>query len=116
MTASAFSLSAAFPEAQFEILAGEPVLGGLRGATRHYFCPACMSWLFTRPDGLDGFVNLRSSMLDDPRLTKPFAEFWTREKLAWVTTPAVHSFESVPPMETFAGVIEGYAAARAAEA
>jgi hypothetical protein len=35
------------------------------GTTRHFFCPHCMSRMFTRPDGFD-FVNLRATMLDDP--------------------------------------------------
>ena len=56
MTASAFSLSSLYPNNEFEVTLGEPVLGGLHGATRHYFCPHCMSWLYTRPDGLDDFA------------------------------------------------------------
>src|SRR6478735_12330017 len=68
MTASAFSLSVLYPSASFEVVQGEPVIGGLHGATRHFFCPHCMSWLFTRPEGLDEFVNVRTVMLDDASL------------------------------------------------
>jgi hypothetical protein len=64
MTASAFSLSALYPSNRFKITSGEPVIGGLRGATRHYFCAYCMSWLFTRPEGMDEFVNVRVTMMD----------------------------------------------------
>ena len=39
MTASAYSLSALYPRDEFKITAGEPSIGGLHGATRHYFCP-----------------------------------------------------------------------------
>jgi len=53
MTASAFSLSVLYPSASFEVVQGEPVIGGLHGATRHFFCPHCMSWLFTRMPGMD---------------------------------------------------------------
>ncbi len=66
MTGSAFSLSAAIPSEGFAVTQGEPVIGGLHGPSRHYFCPHCLSWLFTRPEGLDHFVNVRSTMLDDP--------------------------------------------------
>lgn len=38
MSASAFSLSAAIPSAGFEIARGGPVVGGLHGPTRHFFC------------------------------------------------------------------------------
>ena len=65
MTSSAYSLSAAIPAEGFEVIRGEPVVGGLHGASRHFFCPHCMSWMFTRPEGLDWFVNIRSTMLDD---------------------------------------------------
>ena len=59
MSASAFSLSVAIPAAGFAVTQGEPVIGGLHGAARHYFCPHCKSWMFTRMEGLDAFVNLR---------------------------------------------------------
>ena len=65
MTASAFSLTLTIPSDGFAVTAGEPVIGGLHGATRHHFCPYCMSWMFTRPEGFDAFVNLRPSVLDD---------------------------------------------------
>jgi hypothetical protein len=48
MSASAFSLGAAIPSEGFEVIQGEPVIGGLHGANRHYFCAYCMSWIFTR--------------------------------------------------------------------
>ncbi|TIW64275.1 MAG: GFA family protein, partial [Mesorhizobium sp.] len=74
MSASAYSLSAAIPSEAFAVTEGEPVIGGLHGASRHYFCPHCMSWMFTRPEGLDWFVNLRPTMLDDPGWFTPFVE------------------------------------------
>jgi hypothetical protein len=101
MTASAFSLSALYPSRSFEVLRGEPVVGGLHGATRHFFCPHCMSWLFTRPEGMDEFVNVRTTMLADPGRFPPFVETWTGEKLPWAKTPAVHSFEKLPPMDRY---------------
>jgi hypothetical protein len=107
MTASAFSLSAAIPSDGFSVLKGEPVIGGLHGATRHYSCPHCMSWMFTRAEGLDWFVNVRPTMLDEPRWFIPFVETFTEEKLAWATTPAVHSYTRFPPFEEYERVDEG---------
>jgi len=109
MTASAFSLSALYPSESLEILGGEPVIGGLHGATRHFFCPHCMSWLFTRPEGLDQFVNIRATMLDDARGFTPFIETYTSEALPWAKTPAIHSFEKLPPMERYAELVEEFA-------
>lgn len=109
MTASAYSLSAAIPSEGFLVTQGEPVIGGLHAAPRHYFCSYCMSWMFTRPDGFDTFVNVRATMLDDPSWFTPFIETWTSEKLPWATTPAVHSFEKLPAFEDFEGLTKAYA-------
>jgi hypothetical protein len=109
MTASAYSLSAAIPTDGFSITKGEPVIGGLHGASRHYFCPHCMSWMFTRPEGLDWFVNLRATMLDDPNWFTPFIETWTSEKLPWAATPAVHSFEALPEFAQYEDLTRQYA-------
>jgi hypothetical protein len=109
MTASAFSLSAAIPSGGFSVTKGEPVIGGLHGASRHYFCPYCMSWMFTRPEGMDWFVNLRPTMLDDPSWFTPFIETWTSEKLPWATTPAAHSFKTMPAFDEYEGLTEEYA-------
>ena len=109
MTASAFSLSALYTSDSFEVTQGEPVIGGLHGATRHFFCPHCLSWVFTRPEGFDDLVNVRATMFDDARSFTPFVETYTSEKLPWATTPAVHSFEQVPPLERFPELCEEFA-------
>lgn len=110
MSASAYSLSAAIPSEGFEITQGEPVIGGLHGAARHYFCPHCMSWMFTRPEGVDFFVNLRPTMLDDTSWFTPFIETFTSEKLPWAATGAPHSYETFPPYEAFDRLIQDYGA------
>jgi hypothetical protein len=109
MSASAYSLSAAIPSDGFEITQGEPVIGGLHGASRHYFCPHCMSWMFTRPEGFDAFVNLRASVLDDHGWFSPYVEMWTQEKLPWANTPAAHSFATQPEFSAYQGLIAEYA-------
>lgn len=109
MSASAYSLSAAIPSEGCAITKGEPVIGGLHGASHHYFCPHCMSWMFTRPEGLDWFVNLRPTMLDEPNWFTPFIETWTSEKLPWASTPAVHSFEALPAFEQYETFTRQYA-------
>jgi hypothetical protein len=109
MTSSAFALTLTLPSAGFAVVAGEPVIGGLHGATRHYFCPHCMSWMFTRPEGFEQFVNLRPSMLDAHQWFVPFIEVYTQEKLPWATTPAVRSFASHPAMQDYARLIEEFA-------
>lgn len=98
---SAYSLSAAIPSAGFAVTQGEPVIGGLHGPIRHYFCDYCMSWLFTRPEGMDWFVNVRATMLDDASGFVPFIETCTSEKLPWATTPARHGFAGFPAIDQY---------------
>jgi len=110
MSASAYSLSAAVPAEGFEVTEGEPAIGGLHGAdAHHYHCPHCKSWMFTRPEGMDWFVNLRPTMLDDANWFSPFIETYTSEKLPWATTPAVHSYETFPPFEAYEGLVREFA-------
>jgi hypothetical protein len=94
---------------EFKVMSGEPVIGGLHGATRHYFCPHCMSWVFTRPEGMDEFVNVRATLMDDARRFIPFLETYTDEMLPWAKTPAVHSFRKFPPPEQFPALLAEFA-------
>jgi hypothetical protein len=112
MSASAFSVTITVPEDGFEIVSGEPVLGGLHGPEVHqYHCDWCKTWVFTRPPEGMGFVNVRATLLDDPSPAVPFVELFTAEKLPWATTPATHSFAGQPgAMEAWAPLIEEFAA------
>ena len=110
MSGSAYSLSAAIPSQGFAVVEGEPVVAGASAEAGHHFCPDCMTWMFTRPAGLDFFVNVRPTMLDDTRWYSPFIETYTSEKLTWATTPAVHSYEKFPAMEDFEPLIGAYMA------
>ncbi len=105
MSASAFSLSLVIPDSGFKVITGNPVIGGLHGATQHYFCPSCMSWLFTHPESLDGFVNLRVSMLNEHSWFVPFIEVWTKESLPWANTSAVYSFATQPEFKEYSRLI-----------
>jgi len=109
MSSSAYSLSSAIPSDGFQVTKGEPVIGGLHGEIHHFFCPHCMSWMFTRPPGMDWFVNLRPTMLDDARWFRPFIETFTSEKLPWASTPAVHSYEGFPPFEAYESLTKEFA-------
>ena len=113
MTASAFSLTLTVPSEGFAVTAGEPVIGGLHGATRHYFCPHCMSWLFTRAEDMDWFVNLRPSTLDAHGWFVPFIEVWTSEALPWASTPAAHRYPTQPEFDAYQALVAAFAEAGA---
>jgi hypothetical protein len=108
MSASAFSLSIAVPADGFELIGGEAVLGGL-SRDMHFFCPRCMSWMFTRPIGFDWFVNIRATMLDQHAWFEPFVETYTSEKLPWASTHAKHSYEGLPDMTEYETLVRRFA-------
>ena len=110
MSGSAYSLSAAIPSEGFVVAEGEPVVAGASPEAGHHFCPDCMTWMFTRPAGMDFFVNVRPTMLEDTSWISPFIETYTSEKLAWATTSAEHSYEKFPEMDDFGPLLGAYAA------
>jgi hypothetical protein len=110
MTASAYSLTVTVPADGFEVTRGEPELGGLKGpVSHHYHCPDCKSWLFTRAEGFDWFVNLRAPVLDDHGWFVPFVELFTREKLRWAATGAPHGYEGSPDLAEFETLMRAFA-------
>ena len=97
LCASAYSLTAMIPAAGFSVTAGELVIGGLRSERRrHHFCRDCMTFVFTRIEGVHTRVNLRASVLDDLSWFSPFVELMTDEKLPWAEVPAVRRFARFP--------------------
>ena len=110
MSGSAYSLSAAIPTAGFAVTEGEPVVAGATPEAGHHFCPDCMTWMFTRPQGIDFFVNVRPTMLEETSWYSPFIETFTSEKLAWAATTAVHRYDKFPPMEDYERLLGDYAA------
>jgi len=111
MTASAFSLSVLVPSAGFEVVRGEPGIGGIHGPDRHFHCEHCKSWLFTRPNGLDAFVNVRATMLDDARWYVPFVDTSTDAALPWAQTGAKHRFPTIPSPDVWGPIVAEFARA-----
>ncbi|WP_018698899.1 GFA family protein [Amorphus coralli] len=110
MSASAFSLTAMVPADAFKVLEGDPVPAGVQGnGLAHFCCSHCKSWMFTRIDGVEAFVNVRPALFDDPAWCTPFMETMTSERLPWAQTPASHSYEGFPSMEELPGLIQAFA-------
>ncbi len=109
MTASAFSLSEGYSADAFRLISGETVPGGIHGPSRHYHCDYCKSWLYTEPEGVEGFVNVRSTMFDKPQTEKPFVEVYVGEALPWAVIGAPKSYDALPAMEEWPVLIQEYA-------
>ena len=108
MTGGAYSLSSLYPAERFSS-EGETVLGGMKGGTNHHFCPSCLSWVFTVPDGFEAFVNVRSPMFDDAARHRPFTAMWLSEALPGADSGAPKRFETAPEEQEFGALISAYA-------
>lgn len=61
------------------------------------------------PDGIDTFINLRATMLDDCTWFAPFIETYTSEGFAWAKTGAPHSYPRFPEMSEYGPLLREYA-------
>ena len=109
MTGGAYSLSSLYPAERFAVTQGSTVRGGLKSGPDHQFCPDCMSWMFTRAEQLEGFVNVRSSMFDDAAKHRPYVEMARNEALPDAQSGAARSYEGFPQESDFAELVAGYA-------
>ena len=82
----------------------------MKSGPNHQFCPECMSWMFTVPEGLEGFVNVRTPMFDDATEYRPYVEMCVSEALPGAVSGAVRSYDGFPQESEFSELIAGYAA------
>nr|WP_120635619.1 GFA family protein [Ruegeria sp. EL01] len=109
-SASAYSLTTMFPSDSFSYT-GEVIKGGLHSNERaHYFCASCLNFIYSRIEGADWRVNLRTSVLDQAASFEPFVELMTDEKMPWVDVSVVHSFSQFPQsLDDLQTLLDGYA-------
>lgn len=109
MTGGAYSASSLYRAERFAVTKGRTVRGGMKTGPNHQFCPDCMSWMFTVPEGLEEFVNVRSTMFDDAMKHRPYLEMCRSEALPGAASGAVRSYEGFPQESEFPELIAGYA-------
>lgn len=110
LSASAYSLTTMVPSDGF-FYTGELIKGGLGSSGRtHYFCKSCLNFIFSRIEGADQRINLRTSVLNEAASLEPFVELMTDEKMPWASVPAVHSFARYPEsLEELQALMDAYA-------
>ncbi|WP_298968199.1 GFA family protein [uncultured Roseobacter sp.] len=110
MCASTFSLGAMIPADGFKIVKGTPVARPLPGSPRHhFFCPICMTLMFTKVEGAEARVNVRATLCRDSSWLTPFIEIMTKDKLPWAVTPAIHSYDAFPSPAEFKRLLAEFA-------
>jgi hypothetical protein len=109
LSSSAFSLTMAVPSDGFAVSQGELAIGAMHGPHRHWFCAHCKNWIYTQPHGVDFFVNVRPTLLDQHAWVQPFVEVYTSEKLPWAITGARHSFATQPDFAGYQPLVADFA-------
>ena len=109
LTGGAYSLSLMLPASGLSV-EGETEIGGLHNPVpEHHFCPSCKAWLFTRGIAGGAFVNLRPSLLDDGGWVVPYVDTCVTDRLPGARSGAKVDYPEFPPVEDYAGLMEGYA-------
>ena len=108
MTSGPYSLSSLYPAEKFAVIQGGTIIGGLCSGPQHHFCPDCLSWMFTIPEGMDDYVNVRSPLLHTEQRA-PFAEFYTDQKLPGAASGAAKSFGDAPDANGFMALVQEFA-------
>ncbi|WP_298306279.1 GFA family protein [uncultured Erythrobacter sp.] len=109
LTSSAYSVSGVFAREAFELTAGQPVIGALRGEVEHWYCDSCKSWIYTVPPGETPVVNVRLTLLDDPPRGRPHVEMCTNEAQDWALLGSAHQYAGFPPPEDYPALARSFA-------
>ena len=67
-----------------------------------------MGWLFTLPDSMDPFVDIRATSMEDARSYGPPIKTKSAEKLPWAVTGAVRRLERFSTAEAFRALLTQY--------
>ena len=55
-----------------------------------------MALMFTKVEGAEARLNVRTTLCRDRSWFTPFIEIMTKDKLSWAVTPAIHSYDVFP--------------------
>lgn len=76
---------AAYPAADFSLLAGAPAAYSSNGSSVRHFCPTCGTGLyFVNEVVLPGLVDIQVATLDDPDALPPQVHIQTAERVGWM--------------------------------
>ena len=90
---------AAFTEAQFRLVEGEPVTFNSSGTAMRRFCAQCGTGFYYRnAEILPGIVDIQSATLDEPDALPPAAHIQVAERIGWMADA-----HSLPIFERYPG-------------
>lgn len=98
---SAFGMTLAVNEADFQLTQGEPKFFGSKSAAGRAklgaFCPECGTRIYHKPEWRKKTVSVKPGTLDDTGWLKPDMHLWTNSKQSWVIIPeGAEVFEKQP--------------------
>ncbi len=57
----------------------------------YYYCPTCSSFIYNKPDLLEGMANVPAGLLEDQIEFKPTVELWSGSRPKWMHKAPVHN-------------------------
>lgn len=97
LTAGAFSIGLAVPEAGFAVVDGEPrswtKIADSGKPSHQYWCAVCHGWTHTVAEGSPGVVVVRASTLDDSDWVRPVGQIFLRSAYPWAKLPVALNYE-----------------------
>ena len=97
LTASAFSIGLAVPEASFAVGGGEPRMWTKTadsGKPSHqYWCAVCHGWTHTIAEASPGVVVVRASTLDNSDWVRPVGQIFLRSAYPWARLSVPLNYE-----------------------
>ncbi len=103
---SAFATNGVVQEAEFRLLAGEPLLTGYESSPGQskYFCRQCGSPLFSRHIHRPGELRIRLGVIDSDINERPAAHIFVGSKACWETlTGDLSQFDEYEPSRMSTG-------------
>lgn len=80
--------------------------------SHRYFCPSCLTRLFTKILKLEFMVNVRSSIFGDRSWVEPFIETMVSKKQDWVKLTSRHRFPTFPKFDEYEALMKEFSLAR----
>ena len=98
LTASAFSIGLAVPDAGFAVIGGQPrmwtKIADSGKPSHQYWCAVCHGWTHTVAEGSPGMVVVRASTLDSSDWVRPVGQIFLRSAYPWARLPVLLNYNN----------------------
>ncbi len=95
---AAFGLTTFVLREDFAITQGRTVDRKASPRSTMYYCPGCMTYLYSSSTAFPRTLTVRGGAFDDASVVQPGAHIWVKRKHEWVALPDVPQFDEGYPV------------------